>query len=86
MDALVGNPIKAFMYQDHQAHIATHQAFMQDPQDYGKLLGKILLANQITAALQCPHSRAHGLHVPPPDRREDRRTATGTWTRSYQKS
>jgi hypothetical protein len=31
MDALAGNPVKAFMYQDHQAHIATHQAFMQDP-------------------------------------------------------
>jgi septal ring factor EnvC (AmiA/AmiB activator) len=31
MDALVGKPLKAFIYQDHEAHIATHQAFMQDP-------------------------------------------------------
>ena len=31
MDALTGKPIKAFIYQDHEAHIKAHQAFMQDP-------------------------------------------------------
>ena len=31
MDALVGKPMKAFIYQDHEAHIATHTSFMQDP-------------------------------------------------------
>ena len=30
-DALVGSPLKAFMHQDHEAHIATHMAFMQNP-------------------------------------------------------
>ena len=30
-DALVGAPLKAFIHQDHQAHIATHMAFMQNP-------------------------------------------------------
>ena len=31
MAFLNGKPTKAFIYQDHDAHIATHTAFMQDP-------------------------------------------------------
>ena len=31
MAFLKGKPTKAFMYQDHDAHIAIHQAMMQDP-------------------------------------------------------
>ena len=31
MNILMGKPIKAFMQQDHAAHLATHQAMMQDP-------------------------------------------------------
>jgi len=31
MDALVGKPLKAFESQNHDAHIATHSAFLQDP-------------------------------------------------------
>ena len=31
MDALTGSPLKAFIYQDHEAHIATHVAFLEDP-------------------------------------------------------
>lgn len=31
MSALIGQPLKAFEYQDHKAHIAAHQAFLQDP-------------------------------------------------------
>lgn len=31
MNLLVLKPVKAFMYQDHMAHIAVHQAAMQDP-------------------------------------------------------
>ena len=30
-DALIGSPVKAFIHQDHEAHIATHMAFMQNP-------------------------------------------------------
>ena len=30
-DALIGMPLKAFIHQDHEAHIATHMAFMQNP-------------------------------------------------------
>ena len=51
MDALVGSPIKAFIFQDHQAHIATHQAFMQDPQ-IAQTIGQNPMANQIMSALQ----------------------------------
>ena len=51
MGALVGNPIKAFMYQDHQAHIATHQAFMQDPMIM-QTIGQNPMANQIMSSLQ----------------------------------
>ena len=32
MAFLVGKPVKAFIYQDHRAHIAVHEAFLQDPQ------------------------------------------------------
>jgi hypothetical protein len=31
MDILNGKPVKAFFYQDHDAHIQVHQAAMQDP-------------------------------------------------------
>ena len=31
MDILNGKPVKAFIYQDHDAHIQVHQAAMQDP-------------------------------------------------------
>jgi len=30
-DALITRPLRAFIHQDHQAHIATHMAFMQNP-------------------------------------------------------
>lgn len=50
MAVLVGKPIKAFMYQDHDAHIATHQAFMQDPQ-IAAFVGQNPAAQQIMAAL-----------------------------------
>ena len=50
MNVLVGKPIKAFITQDHQAHIATHQAFMQDPQ-IAAMIGQNPAAQQIMAAL-----------------------------------
>lgn len=31
MSILANKPVKAFLYQDHQAHIAVHMAAMQDP-------------------------------------------------------
>jgi hypothetical protein len=51
MDALTGKPVKAFIYQDHDAHIATHMAFMQDPM-VAQLIGQNPQAKQIMASLQ----------------------------------
>ena len=51
MNVLVGKPMKAFIYQDHDAHIATHQAFMQDPQIMA-FIGQSPAAQQVMAALQ----------------------------------
>ena len=51
MNALMGKPLKAFMYQDHDAHIAVHTSFMQDP-SIGQLIGQNPQAQQIMAALQ----------------------------------
>jgi hypothetical protein len=31
MDAMVGKPMKAFMYQDHDAHLQAHMSLIQDP-------------------------------------------------------
>jgi hypothetical protein len=50
MNSLVGKPVKAFIYQDHEAHIATHQAFLQDPQ-IAAFIGQNPAAQQIVAAL-----------------------------------
>jgi len=50
MSAITGKPIKAFIYQDHDAHIATHQSFMQDPQ-IAAFIGQNPAAQQIVAAL-----------------------------------
>jgi len=50
MDVLRMRPLKAFAYQDHEAHIATHQAFMQDPR-IAAVLGQNPMAQQMMAAL-----------------------------------
>jgi hypothetical protein len=51
MAALVGKPMKAFMYQDHDAHMATHQAFMQDPTIMAAI-GQNPMGQQVMGALQ----------------------------------
>jgi len=51
MAALKGEPMKAFITQDQQAHIAVHQTFMQDPVIM-KTIGQNPQANQIMAAMQ----------------------------------
>jgi len=50
MNAIVGKPLKAFIYQDHKAHIATHEAFMKDPQ-IAAFIGQNPAAQQIMGAL-----------------------------------
>jgi hypothetical protein len=49
--AVKGKPMKAFLSQDHDAHIAAHQAFMQDPKVM-QTIGQNPNANMIMAALQ----------------------------------
>ena len=51
MNALIGKPLKAFIYQDHAAHIAAHEAFMKDPM-IAQAIGKNPQAQRIMAALQ----------------------------------
>jgi hypothetical protein len=51
MDVIKGKPLKAFAYQDHEAHIKTHQSFMQDPMT-AQMIGQNPMANQMMAALQ----------------------------------
>jgi hypothetical protein len=77
MGALVGTPMKAFLYQDHDAHIATHVSFMKDPM-IAEMVGQNPKANQIMASLQA-HIAEHlgfsyrtkmeeklGVQLPPP--------------------
>jgi hypothetical protein len=51
MDVMTGKPVKAFMYQDHEAHIAVHMALGQDPK-MAQIIGQNPMAQQITASLQ----------------------------------
>ena len=78
MNALVGKPMKSFIYQDHDAHIGTHMAFMQDPM-VAQMIGQNPQAQQIMASLQA-HIAEHlgfsyrkqieerlGVEMPPPN-------------------
>ena len=49
--ALKGKPLKAFQYQDHQAHMAVHQSMLQDPM-IAAVIGQNPQAQTIMAALQ----------------------------------
>jgi len=51
MNVLKGKPVKAFQYQDHQAHIQVHMSAMQDPL-IAQLIGQNPRAPQIMAAMQ----------------------------------
>ena len=61
MSALKGMPMKAFIYQDQQAHIATHQTFMQDPLIM-KTIGQNPQANMIMASMQAHIAEHLGFH------------------------
>ena len=51
MAVLQGKPVKAFIYQDHQAHIRVHTAAMQDPMIM-QTMGQNPMAQSIMAAAQ----------------------------------
>jgi hypothetical protein len=50
MDILRGKPVKAFIYQDHQAHITVHMSAMEDPKLMA-LVAQSPMAKQMGAAL-----------------------------------
>jgi len=49
MNVLMGKPVKAFMYQDHEAHLQVHMAAMQDPK-IAAMLGQNPQAQAIQGA------------------------------------
>jgi hypothetical protein len=78
MNALKGVPLKAFIYQDHDAHIAAHMNFLRDPQT-AAMIGQNPVAQAIQGALMA-HVAEHfgyayrrqiedrvGIALPPPD-------------------
>ena len=54
---LMGKPVKAFLYQDHQAHIAVHMGAMQDPK-IQELIGQNPQAQMMQAAMMA-HINEH---------------------------
>ena len=80
MAFLKGEPTKAFIYQDQDAHIAAHTTFMQDPM-IAATMGQNPMAQQMMAAIQA-HIAEHlgflyrrkieeqmGVPLPPPNER-----------------
>lgn len=78
MDVINGKPVKAFIYQDHEAHISVHMAAMQDPM-IQRLMGQNPAAQTMMAAMNAHISEhlafeyrrrveeAAGVPLPPPD-------------------
>ena len=78
MDIINGKPVKAFIYQDHEAHIQVHMNAMQDPK-VAQLMGQNPNAQAMQAAMQA-HIAEHlafeyrrqveeqaGVPMPPPN-------------------
>jgi hypothetical protein len=85
MDVLNGKPLKAFIYQDHEAHIIVHTSAMQDPKIM-QLMGQNPNAQAMMASIQA-HIAEHlafeyrkqveeqaGVPLPPPDAEMDKDT------------
>ena len=85
MDVINGKPVKAFIYQDHEAHITVHMTAMQDPK-VAQLLGQNPQAQTMMAAMNA-HIAEHlafayrqqieeqaGVPLPPPDADMDENT------------
>jgi hypothetical protein len=85
MDVINGKPVKAFIYQDHEAHITVHMTAMQDPK-VQQLMGQNPNAQGMMAAMNA-HIAEHlafayrkqieeqaGVPLPPPDAEMDEQT------------
>ena len=57
MDILTGKPVKAFIYQDHEAHIVVHMSAIQDPK-IARMVGQSPMANQMMGAMAA-HIQEH---------------------------
>jgi hypothetical protein len=57
MDVLTGKPVKAFIYQDHEAHIVVHMAAIQDPK-IAQMVGQSPMARQMMGAMAA-HIQEH---------------------------
>jgi hypothetical protein len=51
MDLMTGKPAKAFMYQDHEAHMQVHMSLMQDPK-IAAMIGQSPQAQQMQGVIQ----------------------------------
>ena len=85
MDLLNMKPVKAFMYQDHEAHLAVHMAAVQDPK-IQQMVGQSPNAQTIMGAMTA-HMQEHlafeyrrqveeqaGVPLPPPNAEMDEKT------------
>ena len=85
MNALNGKPLKAFIYQDHEAHITVHMSAMQDPK-VAQIMGQNPQAQAIMGAMNA-HITEHlafgyrkqleeqlGVPYPAPDAEMDEET------------
>lgn len=61
MNMLKDKPLKAFITQDHDAHIMVHQSFLQDP-NIAQTLAQNPKANQMMAAMQAHIAEHLGFH------------------------
>jgi hypothetical protein len=58
MNVLMNKPVKAFLYQDHEAHIKVHMALGQDPHVQQLLAQSPDIAQKITSAMEA-HMAEH---------------------------
>jgi hypothetical protein len=78
MNLLIGKPVKAFIYQDHDAHIATHMSMGHDPKIQSVMQNNPAAQNILAATMA--HVNEHmafmyrrqieeqlGVALPPPD-------------------
>ena len=85
MDVINGKPVKAFIYQDHEAHLVVHMSFMNDPK-IQQALGQNPNAQSMMGAMMA-HVGEHiafqyrkqiedqaGVPLPPPDSDMDENT------------
>ena len=85
MDILNGKPVKAFLYQDHESHLAVHMAAIQDPK-IQQMVGQSPNAQAIMGAMSA-HVQEHlayeyrrqveeqaGVPLPPPNAEMDEKT------------